>query len=148
MGTSGSFSSFGTHAVACSRGRETDDMSPSSRFAVRHYSNAALVFLFPPSHSSMQGVERLFQETHVPLCRIGGKCAGFRAKTVEVSGHLPTSRPHERHWRPTPIREICTLSTGYHLPQPRIIARIWPFLRLTATTGPMGHITRAFPVNA
>ncbi len=65
-------------------------MSPSSRFAVRHYSNAALVFLFPPSHSSMQGVERLFQETHVPLCRIGGKCAGFRAKTVEVSGHLPS----------------------------------------------------------
>jgi hypothetical protein len=119
-------------------------MSPSSRFAVRHYSNAALVFLFPPSHSSMQGVERLFQETHVPLCRIGGKCAGFRAKTVEVSGHLPTSRPHERHWRPTPIREICTLSTGYHLPQPRIIARIWPFLRLTATTGPMGHINPRF----
>src|SRR5690349_5262918 len=25
----------------------------------------------------------------VPICRIGGKCAGFRAKTVEVSGHLP-----------------------------------------------------------
>jgi len=69
-------------------------MSPSSRFAVRHYSNAALVFLFPPSHSSMQGVERLFQETHVPLCRIGGKCAGFRAKTVEVSGHLPSSLSH------------------------------------------------------
>src|SRR5258708_2726528 len=47
-------------------------MSPSSRFAVRHYSNAALVFLFPPSHSSMQGVERLFQETHVPLWRFRG----------------------------------------------------------------------------
>jgi hypothetical protein len=23
------------------------------------------------------------------MCRIGGKCAGFRAKPVEVSGHLP-----------------------------------------------------------
>src|SRR5258708_26405348 len=23
------------------------------------------------------------------MCRIGGKCAAFRAKTVEVSGHLP-----------------------------------------------------------
>ena len=124
-------------------------MSPSSRFAVRHYSNAALVFLFPPSHSSMQGVERLFQETHVPLCRIGGKYAGWRRKNCGGFGAFTTtSRPHERHWRPTPIREICTLSTGYHLPQPRIIARIWPFLRLTATTGPMGHITRAFPVNA
>jgi len=74
-------------------------MSPSSRFAVRHYSNAALVFLFPPSHSSMQGVERLFQETHVPLCRIGGKCAGFRAKTVEVSGHLPVEGPHPAQGR-------------------------------------------------
>ncbi len=48
------------------------------------------MFLFPTFHSSMQGVERLSQETRVPLCRIGGKCAGFRAKTVEVSGYLPT----------------------------------------------------------
>jgi hypothetical protein len=23
------------------------------------------------------------------MCRIGGKCAGFRAKTVAISGHLP-----------------------------------------------------------
>ena len=50
------------------------------------------VFLFPTFHSSMQGVERLSQETRVPLCRIGGKCAGFRAKTVEVSGHLPAGQ--------------------------------------------------------
>jgi alpha/beta hydrolase fold len=47
------------------------------------------VLFFPTFHSSMQGVERLSQETRVPLCRIGGKCAAFRAKTVEVSGHLP-----------------------------------------------------------
>ncbi len=44
---------------------------------------------FPPCHSRMPGVERLSQETRVPPCRIGGKCAAFRAKTVEVSGHLP-----------------------------------------------------------
>jgi hypothetical protein len=34
-------------------------------------------------------MERLSQETRVPLCRSGGTCAGFRAKTVAVSGHLP-----------------------------------------------------------
>ena len=44
--------------------------------------------------TSIPGEERLSQETRVPLCRIGGKCAGFRAKTVEVSGHLPVSEPH------------------------------------------------------
>src|SRR5579864_6201962 len=43
---------------------------------------------FPPFHSRMQGVERLSQQTRVPLCRSGGTCAGFRAKTVEISGHL------------------------------------------------------------
>jgi len=26
----------------------------------------------------------------VPMCMIRGKCAGFRAKTVDISGHLPT----------------------------------------------------------
>ena len=62
---------------------------PSSCFAVRHHSNWAWVLFFPTFHSSMQGVERLSQETRVPQCRIGGKCAAFRAKTVEVSGHLP-----------------------------------------------------------
>ncbi len=25
------------------------------------------------------------------MCRIGGKCAGFRAKPVGISGHLPAS---------------------------------------------------------
>jgi hypothetical protein len=29
-----------------------------------------------------------------PMCRIGGKCAAFRAKTVEVSGHLPSASLH------------------------------------------------------
>jgi DNA invertase Pin-like site-specific DNA recombinase len=32
----------------------------------------------------MQGVERLSQETRVPQCRIRGKCAAFRAATVEI----------------------------------------------------------------
>src|SRR5260370_41738440 len=57
------------------------------------------VLFFPTFHSSMQGVERLSQETRVPLCRIGGKCAGFRAKTVEVSGHLPLQEQGERRGR-------------------------------------------------
>src|SRR5437588_10262187 len=49
------------------------------------------VFLFPPSHSSMPGVERLFQETHVPLCRIGGKCAGWRRKNCGGFGAFTTT---------------------------------------------------------
>ena len=39
---------------------------------------------FPSCHSRMPGVERLFQETHVPLCRIGGKCGGFGAFTTTL----------------------------------------------------------------
>jgi hypothetical protein len=42
------------------------------------------VLFFPTFHSSMQGVERLSQETRVPQCRIRGKCAAFRAATVEI----------------------------------------------------------------
>ena len=45
--------------------------------------------LFPPLHVATQDWEAAFPGTVVPLCRIGGKCAGFRAKSVEVSGHLP-----------------------------------------------------------
>jgi hypothetical protein len=52
---------------------------------------------FPPCHSRMPGVERLSQETRVPPCRIGGKCAAFRAKTVEVSGHLPICSCYNKH---------------------------------------------------
>src|SRR2546425_10360645 len=43
---------------------------------------------FPPFHSRTQGMERLSQETRVPLCRSGGTCAGFRAKTEAASGPL------------------------------------------------------------
>jgi hypothetical protein len=28
--------------------------------------------------------------TFTPMCMIRGKCACFRAKTVEISGHLPS----------------------------------------------------------
>src|SRR5712691_7685424 len=35
---------------------------------------------FPPCHSRMPGVERLSQETRVPPCRSGGKCAAWRRK--------------------------------------------------------------------
>jgi catechol 2,3-dioxygenase-like lactoylglutathione lyase family enzyme len=34
----------------------------------------------------MQGVERLSQETRVPQCRIGGKCAAFRQKLWRFRG--------------------------------------------------------------
>ena len=35
------------------------------------------------------------QQTRVPLFMIRGKCACFRAKTVEISGHLPSTEiPH------------------------------------------------------
>jgi hypothetical protein len=52
------------------------------------------VLFFPPFHSSMQGVEQFSQETRVLQCRIRGKYAGFRAKTVEISGiyHYFTSK--------------------------------------------------------
>lgn len=30
----------------------------------------------------------------VPMCIIRGECAGFRAKTVETSGHLPITLQH------------------------------------------------------
>src|SRR5258708_20201986 len=57
----------------------------------------------------------------IPVCKVWNgfsrkrmsHCAGLGAsvqvggaKTVEVSGHLPTSRPHERHCPPTPITKI------------------------------------------
>ena len=147
----GSFSSCGNHAVACSGGSRTRrpvtllPLLALCRSAACQRARGCSFHHAIPGRQVWNGFPRKRVSHRAGLgasVQLGG------AKTVEVSGHLPTSRPHERHWRPTPIREICTLSTGYHLPQPRIIARIWPFLRLTATTGPMGHITRAFPVNA
>ncbi len=87
----GSFLSCGNHAVPCSRGRETDDMSPSflsSRFAVRHHSNLPGAFLSTIPFQDAR-CETAFPGTFVPLCRIGGTCAGFRAKIGAVSGHLP-----------------------------------------------------------
>ncbi len=33
------------------------------------------------------------------MCMIGGKCAGFRAKTVEISGHLPSGSAEEPEWK-------------------------------------------------
>jgi len=81
------------------------------------------VFLFPTFHSSMQGVERLSQETRVPLCRIGGKCAAFRAKTVEVSGHLPTSKRPIRSIRRSRKREASAMLKIFPTPIARFAAR-------------------------
>jgi hypothetical protein len=33
----------------------------------------------------------VFPGNIVPMCRIGGKCVCFRAKTWAISGHLPVS---------------------------------------------------------
>ena len=52
------------------------------------------VLFFPTFHSSMQGVERLSQESRVPQCRIRGKCAAFRAATVEILS-IPKRRIEE-----------------------------------------------------
>jgi hypothetical protein len=45
--------------------------------------------VFTPFHVDTAGWGATFPGTFVPLCKIEGKCAGFRAKPVEVSGHLP-----------------------------------------------------------
>jgi Resolvase, N terminal domain len=52
------------------------------------------VLFFSTFHSSIQGVERLSQETRVPPCRIRGKCAAFRAATVEILS-IPKRRIEE-----------------------------------------------------
>ena len=45
---------------------------------------------FPPCHSRTPGVERLSQETRVPPCRIGGKCAAWRRKNCGGFGAFTT----------------------------------------------------------
>src|SRR6266851_3863615 len=95
MGTSGSFSSFGTHAVACSSVRETDDMSasfPSSRFAVRHHSNVPGAFLSTMSFQDAR-CGTAFPGNACPtvqdwgqVCSFQGKnCGGFGAFTKNGS---------------------------------------------------------------
>jgi len=95
MGTSGSFSSFGTHAVACSSVRETDDMSasfPSSRFAVRHHSNVPGAFLSTMSFQDAR-CGTAFPGNACPtvqdwgqVCSFQGKnCGGFGAFTKRRS---------------------------------------------------------------
>jgi hypothetical protein len=58
--------------------------------------------VFPTFHANTPDGKRLSQETRVPMCMIGGKCACFRAKTVEISGHLLSGHPYlchqERDW--------------------------------------------------
>src|SRR5713101_1039407 len=87
----GSFLSFGNHAVACSRGRETDDMSPSfpsSRFAVRHHSNVPGAFLSTMSFQDAR-CGTAFPGNACPtvqdwgqVCSFQGKnCGGFGAFT-------------------------------------------------------------------
>ena len=44
--------------------------------------------VFTPFHVDTEGWRAAFPGKFVPMCRIGGKCACFRAKTVEISGHL------------------------------------------------------------
>ena len=48
--------------------------------------------LFTIFHADTPDGERLSQETRVPMCMIRGKCAYFRVKTVEISGHLPVAQ--------------------------------------------------------
>jgi hypothetical protein len=46
-----------------------------------------------PSKSTRWGAA--FPGNLVPMCMIGGKCACLRAKTVEISGHLPSNCERE-----------------------------------------------------
>src|SRR5258708_2527380 len=90
----GSFSSFGNHAVPCSCGHETDEMSPS-------FPSSAVQFGTIPTrpscfsfHHSIPGC-KVWDVFFTSICpnvqewgtgvQVGG------AKTVEASGHLPAS---------------------------------------------------------
>src|SRR5258706_5821719 len=42
-----------------------------------------------------------FPRNIVPVCMIRGKCACFRAKMVEISGHLPSG---SFWWKPNPMQ--------------------------------------------
>jgi len=61
---------------------------PSSCFAVRHHSNLPGAFLSTiPFQDARCGTA--FPGNACPNVQDWGKCASFRAKAVEVSGHLP-----------------------------------------------------------
>jgi hypothetical protein len=44
--------------------------------------------VFTPFHVDTEGWGAAGPGNFVPMCKIEGKCACFRAKTVEISGHL------------------------------------------------------------
>jgi len=46
-------------------------------------------YLFTDLNSSISDVKRFSMPSMAVLLTIQGKCAGLRAKTVNVSGHLP-----------------------------------------------------------
>src|SRR5437763_1130140 len=119
MEQAGSFLSFGTHAVACSHGRETDDMSPSSpssRFAVRHYSNLPGVFIstipfqYARCGTAFPGNACPTVQDWGQVCRFQGKnCGGFGAFTTVLvnDNSRPISTPR--------INSFCFVTTTSHV---------------------------------
>jgi hypothetical protein len=118
----GSFSSFGTHAVACSCGRETDDMSPSfpsSRVAVRHNSNMPGAFHFTMSFQDAR-CGTAFPANACPtvqdwgqVCSFqGNNCGGFGAFTRCFATSAATSPPCASKGMPCCLR---WLSSPYYL---------------------------------